>query len=214
MTYGQVRDRVLQLLNQYTVAGTHVAASYNNQQDYLNKIPGLVNDAMLEIATTMRKIPAFFILDANGDYEEFGNWAKFELPENFYQFLTGETFLTTQEGYTFHTNLYRYQGRNYLLVPKKELEHGGRYTITYYRYPTPLSDTPQATDELDNAPETHTAIPFYVAAFLVIHDDSFLYASFYNKYEDKLQKLLPDVRAEARPVDDVYNVWTGWVYDS
>jgi hypothetical protein len=214
MTYGQIKNQVLQLLNQYTVAGTHVASSYNNQQDYLNRIPSLVNDALIEIATTMRKIPAFLTISEDDDYEEFGDRVKIELPEDFYQFKTGDTFLKTEEGHVFHTNRYQIQGRNYLLIPRRELEKHKTYTLTYYRYPRllDLTATIDEDTELDNVPETHTAIPFYVAAFLVIQDDAFLYASFYNKYEDKLQKMLPDLSAEARQTADDYTFYNSWTY--
>ena len=57
MTYEQVKNQTLKLLNQYSVAGNKVEGSYNNQADYLKRIPELVNDAMVEIATTARKIP-------------------------------------------------------------------------------------------------------------------------------------------------------------
>jgi hypothetical protein len=210
MTYEQVKNRVLQLLNQYTVAGTHVPSSYNNQQDYLNRIPDLVNDAMMEIATTVRKIPALLHLNIDDEYTEFGDLVQFELPEDFYQFKTGDTLLMTEDGHVFHTNRYAIQGRNYLLIPRRELEKGRTYTLTYYRYPIPADLT--STDPLDNVPETHEAIPYYVAAFIVIHDDSFLYASFYNKYEDKLSKMSPDISAEVHSVGDVYNFDSGYVY--
>ena len=58
MTYGQVKSYILQLLNQATIAGGTVADNYNCQADYLLRIPHLINDAMTEIATTARKIPA------------------------------------------------------------------------------------------------------------------------------------------------------------
>ena len=215
MNYAQVRDRTLQLLNQYTVAGAAYAPSYNNQEDYLLRIPALVNDALMEIATTYRKINAYTVLDLDGDYEDFGNWAKFELPEDFYQFKTGDTFILTAADHAFRTNLYTISGRKFLLVPKKALEKGGKYSITYYRYPR-LLDLANLNDEmtleLDNVPETHAAIPFYVAAFLVIHDDSFLYASFYNKYEDKLAKMMPDISMEVHPVADDYTFFNSWTY--
>jgi len=216
MTYGQIKDQVLQLLNQYSVAGTMVANTYNNQQDYLNRIPNLVNDAVMEIATTVRRIPAFLTLSLDEDsglaYEEFGDRIRFELPEDFYQFKTGDTLVTTNEGHVFHGNRYMIEGRKYLLIPKREFQRGHVYTITYYRYPKLLALPPAAEDELDNVPETHYAIPFYVAAYLVIHDDSFLYASFYNKYEDKLAKMTPDISAEAHPVSDVYATSLGDAY--
>lgn len=229
MTYGQVKNQVLQLLNQYSVAGTMVASSYNNQQDYLNRIPALVNDATLEIATTARKIPAVLTLRVPeppdpeaGETEdedvpavaceEFGDRYRFELPEDFYQFKTGDTFVTTEDGHVMHTNRYQIEGRKYLLIPKKDFEKGRVYTITYYRYPKLLADTPEAEDELDNVPETHYAIPYYVAAFLVIHDDNFQFSAFYNKYEDKLQKMGPGASAEAHAVGDVYGFARGEDY--
>lgn len=204
MTFEQVQNQVLKLLNQYSVAGTLVAPAYNNQQDYLNRVASLANDAVMEIATTARKIPATLDLSTL-ESEDAGDWVRYELPEDFYQFKTGDTLLTTDDGRLLHTNLYTISGKKCLLVPKREIEEGSSYTITYYRYPQLLGDKPAPTDELDNAPETHYAVPFYVAAFLVVHDDSFLFASFYNKFEDKLAKMSAGLSVEARSVDDVYN---------
>ena len=208
MTFEQVQNQVLKLLNQYSVAGALVAPAYNNQQDYLNRVASLANDAVMEIATTARKIPATLDLSTLGG-EDAGDWVRYELPEDFYQFKTGDTLLTTDDGHLLHTNRYTISGQKYLLVPKREIEEGSSYTITYYRYPRLLSDKPAPTDELDNAPETHYAVPFYVAAFLVIHDDNFLFASFYNKFEDKLAKMSAGLSVEARSVDDVYNFGMG-----
>ena len=204
MTFEQVQNQVLKLLNQYSVAGALVAPAYNNQQDYLNRVASLANAEVMEIATTARKIPATLDLSTLGS-EDAGDWVRYELPEDFYQFKTGDTLLTTDDGHLLHTNRYTISGKKYLLVPKREIEEGSSYTITYYRYPRLLSDKPAPTDELDNAPETHYAVPFYVAAFLVIHDDNFLFASFYNKFEDKLAKMSAGLSVEARSVDDVYN---------
>ena len=199
MTFGQLRNQVLKLLNQYSIAGALVAESYNNQQDYLNRIVDLANDAMLEIATTARKIPALVNLaDLAVDEREKEVW--YELPEDFYQLQSG-SIVTTREGATLHTNVYTLRGKNYLLVPKDET---GDYSLVYYRYPTLLPEMPEDKTLLDNEPETHSAVAFYVASFLVAQDDSFLCSLFYNKYEDKLSKMGPGVTAEIRPVDDAY----------
>ena len=199
MNYGQVKKLVLQLLNQYSVAGTLVADSYNNQQDYILRIPALVNDAVMEIATTARKIPTTLFL---GDLyrEERGGEVLYTLPEDFYQFVSGSV-VKSVEGKLLHTNCYKMQERRYLLLPKEE---AGDYTVTYYRYPRLLSDKPADSDILDNEPETHYAVPFYVAAHLAAHDEPFLYQALYNKYEDKLAKMGPGVAAEVRPVADSY----------
>lgn len=203
MTYGQVKDQVLKLLNQYSIAGDKVDGSYNNQADYLLRIPGLVNDAMTEIATTARKIPV--LLELKRLYrEDLGDVVRYTLPDDFYQFVSGSVVKTT-DGRVLHTNVYATQGKRHLILPKNEAKD---YTITYYRYPQLLSDKPDDADELDNDPESHYAIPFYVAAYLVIHDDPFQYATFYNKYEDKLAKMGPGIHAEVRIVDDAYSFFS------
>lgn len=203
MNYVELKSQVLKLLNQYSVAGKQVAVSYNNQQDYLNRIAALANDATMEIATTGRKIPATLSLDTL-EREDLGQVSRYKLPENFYQFKTGSTMVTTNEGDVLHTNFYSLEGKKFLLIPNREIEAGKSYSLTYYRYPVLLSAKPADTDELDNEPETHVAVAFYVAAFLVIHDDNFLFASFYNKYEDKLQKMGAGFSAEVIAVDDMY----------
>ena len=81
MNYGEIRDASLQLIGQYTIAGTIYAPSYNNQQDYLNKIPFLINDCLIYMATTVRRYPAQVTLGPN-DGEEYGNWRRYVLPED------------------------------------------------------------------------------------------------------------------------------------
>ena len=201
MNYGQVRDATLKLLNQYTVAGERVAESYNNQDDYIKRIPTLVNDAMMEIATTTRKILSTLNLGELPQEEVNKHQVSYILPEDFYQLVSGSV-VTSEEGHILHTNQYTVLGRKCLIVPKKE---AGNHTISYYRYPTLLDEDPADTDALDNEPETHYAIPFYVAAYLVDHDDMSLAALFNNKYEDTLSKLSAGVYAETHPTKDVYN---------
>ena len=58
MTYGGLKEQVLRLSFMYSAAGTEIPASYNNQADYLIMIPGLVNSAQFDIATSVRRIPA------------------------------------------------------------------------------------------------------------------------------------------------------------
>ena len=200
MNYGMVRDQVLMLLNQYTVAGNPVAGTYNNQQDYLNRIPALVNDAMMEIATTARKIPAVLKLEDLEQTKE-GDQVRYTLPEDFYQLISG-SIVRTDRGTLLHTNLYTIRGRKYLTVPGEE---AGGYALDYYRYPSLLGEKPRDTDELDNEPDTHCAVPFYVAAFLADHDDPWLAALFNNKFEDKLAKLSGGRTAEVRPTADAYS---------
>ena len=194
-----MKRAVLQLLNQYSVAGSLVADSYNNQRDYILRIPALVNDAVMEIATTARKISATLDLGELPCAEK-GEEVIYQLPEDFYQFVSGSVVRTT-DGRVLHTNCYKMQERQYLIIPQEE---AGNYSVSYYRYPQLLGDDPRDNDDLDNVPETHFAVPFYVAAHLAAHDEPFLYQALYNKYEDKLAKMGPGVAAEVRTVEDSY----------
>ena len=201
MNYGQVKQAVLKLLNQYSVAGAQVENSYNNQQDYLNRISVLVNDAMVEIATSAKKIPEVLRLE-DLNVEDLGETLRYELPGNFYQFVSGDT-VTTCEGAVLHTNQYEVQGQRYLRLRKSEVGKG-EHSITYYRYPDLLSDNPLDSDRLDNTSDTHRAIPYYVASMLVAQDDAFLCALFNNKYEDLLTRMSPGVSVEVHQTGDVY----------
>lgn len=209
MKYKEVRDKTLMLLNQYSVAGEKMEASYNDQQDYLNRIPSLVNDAVMEIATTYRKIPVVLRLN-DLTAEDLGGAARYELPDDFFQFRSGDALLTTEDGRVLHTNVCAIQGRKYLLVPKGEARRLGDCAVTYYRYPRPLDPlSPDENDELDNVPETHYAVPYYVASFLVSQDDPFLCSLLYNKYEDRLGKMGPDVSAAAAQTEDAFGFFSG-----
>ena len=200
MTYGQVKSYILQLLNQETIAGGTVTENYNCQADYLLRIPHLINDAMMEIATTARKIPA--VLDLSEiPPEEFGGKLRYQLPDDFYQFKSGGSLQLT-DGRVIRTEVVRMQGGRFLLLPRWA---EGQVTVEYWRYPHLFSDTPGELDELDNEPETHPAVAYYAAAQMASHDNAFLYASLYNKYEDKLGKMSGGVWCEYGGVEDVYS---------
>ena len=84
MTYGEARDKTLQLINSYSLGGRVIESSYNEQQDYLNRIPGLLNDAMMFIAMNIRPIQAQEPLDYKYA-ERVGGMYLFDLPTDFYE---------------------------------------------------------------------------------------------------------------------------------
>lgn len=207
MKYKDVKDQVLKLLNQYTIAGTGVEDTYNNQKDYILRIPSLVNDAMMEIATTQRRIPVTVSLDELEFQGETEHELWFAMPKDFYQFKSGDVF-RTRHGITMHTKYFQEIGRYILVVPKKAVPCDGAFILTYYRYPKLLDESePSDTEELDNTPDTHRAIPYYVAGMLAMHDDPFLASTLMNGYEDKLAKMAPPVTAEVHPVQDSYDFY-------
>ena len=88
MTYGQMRDRVLMLLNQYSIAGGKIRVTYNNQADYLTRVPGAVNEALVYLATTARRLRRVRKLE---EAERAGVWRVFALPEDCWQICSGGT---------------------------------------------------------------------------------------------------------------------------
>lgn len=58
MNIKECKDAALKLINQYSIAGTQIALSYNNQADYILRMVELINSAQMEIAKTTKKIYA------------------------------------------------------------------------------------------------------------------------------------------------------------
>lgn len=204
MNYGEVRDAALNLVHQETIAGEMIPPTYNNQQDYLNKIPSLINAAQMDIATTAKFIPEAVML-ANLRYTEMGHNRVYTLPGNMWQRrgsgLLVPTLSPLDDGAFYRRfNQVRMIGRDKLIVPSKLPEDT---ILEYFRYPEQLSGNPSDTEEMDNVPEVHVILPYYVAAHLVITDDPFLYASFYNTYESRKAGLQELVYSEPGQVEDV-----------
>jgi len=202
MTYGQVRDLTLQLINRYSVAGTQVAEHYNNQADYLARIPGLVNDAMMEIATTVRPIFAEYDLDANTGRSYGDGWVAFDMPNDFFRIAGGGVPRFRKRRY-HRFSQFRWLGESTLLIREKAL--ADELFVEYYRYPVQLPAQPDDETPLDNVPVTHSALAYYAAAQLMMQDDAFQYATLYNKYEDKLSKMIPAPYTEPVITEDVYS---------
>ena len=87
MTYGELKSRVLELIFSYSVAGSEIPATYNNQQDYINMIPGLGNNAQMDIATTVKRLPERKAL-REMIYTERGGKFYYELPTDCWMPLT------------------------------------------------------------------------------------------------------------------------------
>lgn len=58
MLYSEIKRAVLSRIHQYSIAGKQVAPSYNNQADYVNRIPVFVNEGLMAICTSVKPIPA------------------------------------------------------------------------------------------------------------------------------------------------------------
>ena len=86
MTYGEMKNMVLQLLNRYTIAGEPVALTYNDQADLTARIPALTRDALYYITTTARRMRTVVEL---AEPEMMGGFPVFDLPDDCYQMIGG-----------------------------------------------------------------------------------------------------------------------------
>lgn len=193
MNYGELKAFVLQLLNQYSVAGQEIALTYNNQADVVARIPGLVRDALYYVATTARRLRTAAEL---AEPERRGGWLIYDLPEDVYQLIGG---LVRCDGSRCWA--YRVVGGRQVLVPASE---AGQLVVEYYRYPSVPAGIPEDDDFLDCPPEAQTAVAYYVAAHLAMEDNNFLYGSLYNEFEAKVSRLQAGYLAEQAVTEDVY----------
>lgn len=200
MTYGQIRDRALQLIDQYSMAGQTVALSYNNQADYVKKIPGLINDALELLFTTYRRIRASAALPTLSRVM-FGPNDAYVLPDDFWQ-------MSSAGMVTFDDNGGIVRWHKYHMLEERMFVLDGEapfpLIVEYYRHPRLLGDNPKDTDNLDGPIEMQMVIPYYVAAHLVLLDNSFAYATLYNEFEARAQRLIELPQAEVNIVEDRY----------
>ena len=205
MKYADIKRAVLSHINQYTMAGSQVAPAYNNQADYLNRIPVLLNEALVNIRTLVKPIPVVLPLT---DGEPYGGMIRYELPPDCWTIKTGGVSVI-RGGKFQRTNQYRLQGKKYILVPED-----GSYTVEYYRYPVqlPLDNTLTDSYEVEEDPEVLQAATYYASAYLVLQEDEFAYATLYNDYESRLGRISPGITAEVQPVEDSYGL--NWGYEA
>ena len=201
MTYGQMRDRILMLLNQYSIAGGKIRVTYNNQADYLARVPGAVNEALVYLATTARRLRSVRKLE---EAERTGAWRVFVLPEDCWQVCSGGVFRLGADGSAERTNGFRLLGEDRLAVAGAA---DGAWMLEYFRYPVLLREKPEDGDLVDCPPECVGAAACYAAAQLAALDDANLQAALYNEFENRLSRLGELPVANREEIGNVYGSW-------
>lgn len=326
MTYGQVRDESIKLYNQYSLAGEKIERTYNNQADYLIRIPGLVDEAMQEIASGPRRIQEYTELRLDPTRDSLGA-PTYLLPPDLMDIVPGG-FLVIEDKYAEprYDSCWARPDEWHVVFSKRRPDWHGRVFLEYYRNPKSLLDIvrcgkaiekfeltvptgatsikiagcsdhqapalytvsgdtetevtltvtsaavlngitgdvknldaleqkpkvgtasvtagttvrisgwakpgdgifafygsaglvsiaaapyePPDCTPLDNAPETHTPIPYYVAAHLILGEDAFSYGSLYNEWVAKLNRLYQLPQPHRNIVEDVYRL--GYFFD-
>lgn len=205
MTYGEVRDRALKLVNQYSLAGAQIAESYNNQADYVMRVPELVDDAQMVIASGPRPIRESKVLERS-QAKEYGEMLEYRLPGDLMQIAPGGLLVLDGERFYYESG-YAQPDDKRILLPRSIT---GTIRLEYYRRPRQITPDQEDADELDNSPLTHNAIPYYVAAHLVLQDDAFAYSALYNEWQNQLngmyQRPQPHRGRVQNAYGDFYNV--------
>lgn len=246
MTYGQVRDKSLQLINQYSLAGDKIAPTYNNQADYLVRIPALIDEAMLIIATQYRKIEEYKELKIDPTRDYMG-MPTYKLPGDILDIMPGGLLVVHENP----RRMFRYDSgwekvdRHHIILPKRPKHFKGRLFLQYYRNPHSVwqcsseecedaencccakngathgtgentkTKEPKDCVVLDNDPETHIPIPYYVAAFLILGEDQASHYALYNQWMSMLPGLAQAPQPHRAVVEDAYNLdrcydWGEW----
>ena len=203
MTYGELKARVLELIFSYSVAGSEIPATYNNQADYIAMIPGLVNSGQMDIATSVKRLPARIAFSELEESEEGGKY---------YYALPSDCWLPFTGGLLFeHSRKYGRFFAYRFVAGKIELPFEapeGLY-LEYWRYPRMITAGTGDSVELDNTPDVHQCLVYYVAANLLAYDDPYRYTAFLNEYKDRMSRLREPVWLEPGPIEDVYR--RGWL---
>lgn len=198
MTYGEMKDYVLQLLNVYSVAGKQVALTYNDQADLVARIPALTRDGLLYVTTTTRRLRSAAELSYP---KSVGSLLLYDLPDDCYQ-ICGGLLRVDDDGLHRVRNYWVLAGRR-VAVPKSEK---GTYLVEYFRYPSVPEGTPADDDFLDCPLEAQSAVAYYVAAHLAMEDNNYLHGALYNEFEMKLLRLQEGQFWECGVMEDAYGV--------
>lgn len=208
MTYGQFKDRVLQLIFSYSIAGDNIELSYNNQADYVKMIPALLNTCQSYIYQIKHFEDSIMIKDL--DWEDMeGGMRLYHLPDDCLKMKPGliiprhRRFERAFERF----NNYRLFGGDKFMAPANLPENT---IMEYWKRGLPIPDDPPDSYVLKNTDEVNDIMPFYVAAFLVMYDDAFRYSALYNEFETRLQRLMTNpAYTETNEVFDVYGGFSG-----
>ena len=195
MQYRNIKRAVLELVDQYSTAGEVISPAYNHQSDTIQKIPGLINQALLDIRTGPYPERSVCRLE-HGETLSNG-WKQHILPGDFWRLCSGGVRKLSDDGPQC-TNEYQLLGGRTLLTPE------GVYLVEYYHYPEQLPDDPADEYEFSESPEAIRIACLYAAACLMRTEDEFAYTTLSNEYEARLSRLTPALAAETRTVQDVY----------
>ena len=193
MKYGEIKRKVLELTDRWSVAGTEISPAYNGQTDLLLRIPGLVNDGVVRVR---EKLPAVgqVTLGPEGG-ETVGEYRSYMLPEDF-RFLRSGRVWRVEKGRLVRERNWLDWGDTVLLPP-------GTYTLEYWKHPELLPVDPM--DDYDYGERTDVCglAAYYAAAMLVSGEDTALYSILMQQFREGVEAL-QKAWCRSGTVEDVY----------
>jgi len=210
MTYGELKTKVLNLIFSYSIAGDEIKLSYNNQEDYVNMIPPLLSSVQAYIYQIKKIRDSIQLRDL--EKEDNGTTYTYTLPDDCMKVVPGIIIPRGGSyGPVFERRMdYKLFGGDKMIAPKSYPDNA---ILEYEKRAVPVPQNVPDHYVLKNTEEVNEIIPFYIAAFVVMHDDAFKYAALYNEFETRLQRLQTNPPyVEINEVFDVYGGFDGPEY--
>lgn len=169
------------------------------------RVPELVDDAQMIIASGPRPIRESKVLERS-QAKDYGEMLEYRLPVDLMQIAPGGLLVLDGERFYYESGYVQPDDKR-ILLPRSIT---GTIRLEYYRRPRQITPDQEDADELDNSLLTHNAIPYYVAAHLVMQDDAFAYSALYNEWQNQLngmyQRPQPHRGRVQNAYGDFYNV--------
>lgn len=213
-TYAEIKRSVLELINQHSIAGTAVPPAYNNQSDYIHRIPNLINQGLMDIRTAWNpKRLAVYLSREEGEYLHPGSrWMRWPLPPLCRRIISGGVMMLGSAAYNDapvpFSDFRILDGGTTIALPAGEARCAGHDFIAEYEaYPEQLPVDPEDPSvpadsyALAEDPDVVQTACLYAAAMLMMMEDSFTYAALRNEYDRRVRAMQPPLTAQYTDVD-------------
>lgn len=199
ITYAYCRDAALKLIDRYSISGRRIPDTYNNQSDLLARVPELINDALMLLAQTAPLEATLDLSQAAETAEDMGGgWICVHLPADTMKLSGAPAYKTTGDALA--------PSRQWRMLTATDMairaQDARGALLCYHRMPMPVSGGDG--DVLDCRPDAALAVPYYVAAHLIMGADEYRAAVLLNEFHDRAERLRPVPAAEDGTVCDAY----------
>jgi len=185
MTLGEAKIKARKLMDEYSLNGQFVPETSKSVADYMLKMNDLFDVAQKEAAQVKPIVRAMSIS------KEPGAAAVYELPEDYYKLRA--VFILDSKGRRQPTARFELawpsglDGRAGITLP----QGGGAYIVEYCAYPEGIGPETGDGHLFEVAPDAQEALPYFVAASCIQHENQALFATLYGMYQTKLINLAP-----------------------